>query len=116
MVLCLLAASCRDDRILGAETYRGYVPANARVLDDRDEDGSGFIQQGESVVIRRFEPLPPATAADVLAALVAQAEHQGWMVAVDDGRATGTKTVDGTTWTLVIAHEGDHVVQVFAGR
>lgn len=113
-----ILAACQDDQqILADDPSRTDVPAEATLVSESVDAGSGVIKDGEQTVLRVFEPVPPSTADDVADALVASGSGAGWEFGpVLDGNAVGTKSIDGRPWMVSVTIRDGTVTQLFAGR
>lgn len=113
-----ILAACQDkEQILANDPSRTDVPAEATLVSESVDAGSGVIKDGERTVVRVFEPVPPATADDVADALVASGSDAGWEFGpVQDGNAVGAKSIDGRPWMVSVSIRDGTVTQLFAGR
>jgi hypothetical protein len=107
----------QSTEVLPNEAFRNFVPLNAELLDEAVDGGDSLTIDGESSVLRTFDPVPPAEAPDVFEVLVAEGEDNGWSFTDrSTSLAVATKDVDGRPWMVSIAVEDDTVRQLFAGR
>ena len=103
--------------MLADEAFRHFIPANAELVDEVVDDGGSLTVDGERTVLRTFGPVPPADASDVLAALVAEGEVDGWVFTDrSSALAVGTKEFEGRPWMVSVAVSDGTVQQLFAGR
>jgi hypothetical protein len=118
VIAAVLLAGCdSQERILTDEPFRMAVPGNAELVNEVVDDGSSLIKDGERSVLRSFAPRPPAEPADVLDALVAEAEATGWeVVERSPVRVVARKEVEGRWWTASVSVEDERVRQLLAGR
>jgi len=112
------AAGCgQNPQVLSDEAFRNITPANAELVDEVVDDGSSLTIDGERTVLRTFASVPPADTSDVLAALVAEGEGDGWRFTERSATlAVGTKEIDGRPWMVSVDVSDDTVRQLFAGR
>jgi hypothetical protein len=110
-------AGCGDSEVLSGDAFRNAVPANAELVDEFVDDGSSITIDGERTVLRTFAPTPPADTSDVLEALIAEGENDGWRFTDrSTSRAVGTKEIDGQPWSVSVSINAEAVHQLFAGR